>query len=98
MKDGELSKIKRIINLIINLLEKSISNFESGDENCVDENLLNFLIGNKESIVSVINKLSLLLIKINSVDEKEIKSDIELQKDDIKIILDYIKNKQYEIK
>lgn len=98
MTNNELSKIKRIINLIMNVLEKNILNFENNEETFTDKNLLNFLIGNKESIVSVINKLSLLLIKINSISEKEVENNIELENNDIKVILDYIKNKKDEVK
>lgn len=95
MKSVELRKIKKIIGIIINLLEKSVLNFNENNIELIDKNndLLNFLIGNKENIVSTLNKLSSILIKISSFTEDNENNNIELEKDDINIIVDYINNK-----
>lgn len=96
MKNLELTKIKKIISIIINLLERNITNLDKETElTNRQKDLLGFLIGNKENIISVISKLSLLLIKIDSTinDNKNIINNVELNKDDIKVILDYINKK-----
>lgn len=96
MKNLELTKIKKIISIIINLLERNITNLDKETElTNRQKDLLGFLIGNKENIISVISKLSLLLIKIDSTinDNKNIVNNVELNKDDIKVILDYINKK-----
>lgn len=95
MKSIELKKIKKIVGIIINILEKSILNINEDNIEIINKNndLLNFLIGNKENIVSILNKLSSLLIKINSFTEDNENNNIELEKDDINIIVDYINKK-----
>ena len=100
MKNSELTKIKKIINMIINLLEKSITNLNKENElTNRQKDLLGFLLGNKENIISVISKLSLLLIKIDSATNGSSNmKGIELEKNDVKIILDYINRRdKYEV-
>lgn len=69
----ELQKIKNIINMIINLLENNIVLMKNGKTQ-LDEpqkELLKFLIGNKENVVSIISKLSNLLLKFNVLENKD---------------------------
>ena len=96
MKIVELRKIKKIILIIISLLEKNILNINNEEVKLTEKqsNLLNFLIGNRESVVSILSKLISLLIKINSFTNcEENNNSIELEKDDINIIIDYINKK-----
>ena len=96
MKSVELRKIKKIILIIISLLEKNILNINNEEVKLTEKqsNLLNFLIGNRESVVSILSKLISLLIKINSFANcEENNNSIELEKDDINIIIDYINKK-----
>lgn len=69
----EIKKIKSIIKIIITLLEDNINTINDGkvelDENQKD--LLNFLIGNKNNVVSIIAKLSDLIIKLDEVSNDD---------------------------
>lgn len=67
----ELDKIRNIINIIINLLESNVVSMKNGDNEFKDKELLNFLIGNKENIVSIINKLSNLILKLKALEKEE---------------------------
>ena len=91
MKSTEFKKIKKIIGIIINLLEKSVLSIDNSiklsDKN---NDLLNFVIGHKENIVSVLNKLTSILIKIDPFTNDNENNSIELEKDDINVIIDYI--------
>ncbi len=91
MKSTEFKKIKKIIGIIINLLEKSVLSIDNSiklsDKN---NDLLNFVIGHKENIVSVLNKLTSMLIKIDPFTNDNKNNNVELEKDDINIIIDYI--------
>lgn len=82
----ELEKIKKIINIIINLLEESIESIQKGDLDEDKQELLQFLIGNKESVVSIITKLSNLLLKMGIKDDNEQK----IEDVDIEIIKKYL--------
>ena len=84
----ELEKIKKIINIIINLLEESIESIQKGDLDEDKQELLQFLIGNKESVVSIITKLSNLLLKMGITDNNEQK----IEDIDIEIIKKYLSN------
>ena len=84
----ELEKIKKIINIIINLLEESIESIQKGDLDEDKQELLQFLIGNKESVVSIITKLSNLLLKMGITDNNEQK----IEDIDIEIIKKYLNN------
>lgn len=67
----ELDKIRNIINIIINLLESNVVSMKNGNNEFKDKELLNFLIGNKENIVSIINKLSNLILKLKALEKEE---------------------------
>ena len=101
----ELQKIKKIINIIIGLLEDNIKFMEDGQPNTLNDSqreLLYFLIGNKESEVSIITKLSNLLLKFNTLEDAKEEDNKYSQIDDIdlEIIKTYIEeqNKKAEQK
>lgn len=86
-------KIKSIINKIIELLENNLQNFEV---NKLDENqqeFLEFVIGKKENLVSIISKLTNILLKIQPFDDNNSK-EIKLNNIDIDIINEFLKNIQ----
>ncbi|MBO4956288.1 MAG: hypothetical protein J6C50_00410 [Rickettsiales bacterium] len=90
----ELQKIKKIINMIINLLENNITLIKDGqtefDES--QKELLKFLIGNKENVVSIISKLSNLLLKFNVLENEQNNSNnnFVLNDIDLEIIKTYL--------
>lgn len=84
----ELEKIKKIINVIINLLEESIEAIQNGNLDENKQELLQFLIGNKESVVSIITKLSNLLLKMGITED----GDQKIEDVDIEIIKKYLAN------
>ena len=84
----ELKKIKKIINVIINLLEESIEAIQNGNLDENKQELLQFLIGNKESVVSIITKLSNLLLKMGITED----GDQKIEDVDIEIIKKYLAN------
>lgn len=67
----ELSKIKNIINITIGLLESNIISMKNGDGEFKERELLNFLVGNKENVISIITKLSNMILKLNLLEQKE---------------------------
>lgn len=93
---NDLAKIRKIINLIINILENNINNFSN--EGGVDEEnkeLINFLIGSKDNVVSIITKLTNLLVKLIPLEEKiaftdNNECDEKLNNEDIEILEKYI--------
>jgi hypothetical protein len=75
---SELQKIRGIINMIVSLLEENINNIKNFNvkSSVEQKESLNFLIGGKENVVSIITKLGNLLIKLdgtkNNCDDDEI--------------------------
>ncbi|MDR0571710.1 MAG: hypothetical protein LBG48_02545 [Rickettsiales bacterium] len=93
----ELQKIKNIIHTIISLLETNINSIKNSriepDEE--QQKLLNFLIGNKENVVSIITKLSNLLIKLNGIkDDKDDDSFDSIEAIDIELIEKFIEERR----
>ena len=94
---NDLARIRKIINLIINVLEDNIKNF-SNSNSILESNkeLINFLIGRKDNVVSIITKLTNLLVKVIPLEEKinnsdnNIKDDEKLTNEDIEILERYI--------
>ncbi|MDR1499091.1 MAG: hypothetical protein LBS34_02280 [Rickettsiales bacterium] len=88
----ELQKIKKIINIIISLLENNISSMREGgvDLNEQQKELLHFLIGNKENVVSIITKLSNLLLKFGILEEKYADNSHDIEDIDAEIIRKYL--------
>jgi hypothetical protein len=68
---NDLIKLRKIIFLIIDVLENNINDFSN--QNAIDEKnlqLMNFLIGDKETVVSIITKLVNSLTKVIPLEEK----------------------------
>ena len=91
---NDLSRIRKIINLVINIIESSINDY-SEDKLMLEKNkkLLDFLIGNKENVVSIITKLTNLLLKVMPLEEQlnHTNDNVEkLNNEDIEIIMKYI--------
>ena len=93
---NDLARIRKIINLIINVLEKSINDY-SNNNSLTEENkdLINFLIGSRDNVVSIITKLTNLLVKVIPLEEKinneeNIENNEKLTNDDIEILKEYI--------
>ena len=91
---NDLSRIRKIINLVINIIETSINDY-SEDKLMLEKNkkLLDFLIGNKENVVSIITKLTNLLLKVMPLEEQlnHANDNVEkLNNEDIEIIMKYI--------
>lgn len=84
----ELEKIRKIISTIINLLEESIDSIQNGEMGEDRQELLQFLIGNKESVVSTITKLSNILLKMGISDENEVQ---KMENIDLELINKYLK-------
>ncbi|MDD2840414.1 MAG: hypothetical protein PHY80_04840 [Rickettsiales bacterium] len=89
---NDLTKLRKIIFLIIDILEKNIDNF-SIEENKNEKNkkLINFLMGEKGNVISILSKLINSLVKVipleekfssicNEKNEKLIEEDIEILK------------------
>lgn len=93
---NDLAKIRKIINLIINVLEDSINDY-SNNNALTEENkdLINFLIGSRDNVVSIITKLTNLLVKVIPLEEKinneeNVEDNEKLTNDDIEILKEYI--------
>ncbi len=99
-----LSKIKNIINIPISLLESNVISMKNGKTEFKEKELLNFLVGNKENIVSIITKLSNLILKLNVLEQKEKNNNendkFNLNEIDLTIIKKYLdenlKNNYYQ--
>ena len=83
----ELEKIKKIINIIINLIDNNIESIKDGNIDQNQQELLQFLIGNKESVVSIITKLSNILLKLGLLEQTDQEN---IDKEDIEIIKRYL--------
>lgn len=89
-KQKEIYKIKKIIDTILDLIEISIKK-DSITEN---QELLDFIIGKKDSITSTICKLGNLLLKINSDELKNsnyIDNTNNIEEIDIELLREYLK-------
>lgn len=93
-QNNDLFKIRKIINIIVSLLEKNIENLQNGFIKEEDKTILTFLIGEKENIFSVVIKLSNLLIKLEILnqDKNEDEDDAILEEVDLKLIREYLNN------
>lgn len=83
----ELEKIKKIINVIINLIDNNIESIKDGNIDQNQQELLQFLIGNKESVVSIITKLSNILLKLGLLEQTDQEN---VDNEDIEIIKRYL--------
>jgi hypothetical protein len=94
---NELQKIKEIIHIIISLLEDNINNIKNFNAELREEQkeLLNFLIGNRENVVSIITKLSNLLIKLNdATNYVEVDSNDEMEDIDFELMEKFLKERR----
>ncbi|MDR3289978.1 MAG: hypothetical protein LBT02_01710 [Rickettsiales bacterium] len=90
---NDLTKVRKIITLIVNILENKVNNYDD-DSNT---KFIKFIIGGKENMVSTVSKLTNLLIKIIPLEEKfNDKEEVgkNLSNDDMKIVLNYIKKRE----
>lgn len=99
---NDLSRIRKIISTVLNLLEDNISNLDGHGIDPEDsrKELLNFLMGSRESVVSTIGKLANLLIKIIDIEDKigpSDQSDINerLSDEDLEILRKYIERSSF---
>lgn len=91
---NDLARLRKIIFLIVDILENNINNF-SNFEDVDDKNkkLIKFLIGEKENVVSILTKLINSLVKVIPLEEKilpKIGNDDKISEDDIEILKRYI--------
>jgi len=92
---NDIIRIRKIINLTVNILEDNIDYFSKENNGCVkNKELIDFLIGKKESVVSIITKLTNLIIKLIPLEEKiDYSKNIESEKlsdEDMEILEKYI--------
>ena len=91
---NDLARLRKIIFLIVDILENNINNF-SNFEDVDDKNkkLIKFLIGEKENVVSILTKLINSLVKVIPLEEKilpKISNYDKISEDDIEILKRYI--------
>lgn len=91
---NDLARLRKIIFLIVDILENNINNF-SNFEDVDDKNkkLIKFLIDEKENVVSILTKLINSLVKVIPLEEKilpKISNDDKISEDDIEILKRYI--------
>ena len=104
MEKNLLLRIKTIFNITISLLESNVISMKNGKTEFKEKELLNFLVGNKENIVSIITKLSNLILKLNVLEQKEKNNNendkFNLNEIDLTIIKKYLdenlKNNYYQ--
>lgn len=93
---NDLVRIRKIINLIIGILESNINDYSKNNISEENKELINFLIGTKDNVVSIIGKLTNLLVKLIPLEEKINSSNVSivdnerLTEDDVEILKNYI--------
>lgn len=91
---NDLARLRKIIFLIVDILENNInnfSNFESMDDK--NKKLIKFLIGERENVVSILTKLINSLVKVIPLEEKILpknSNNDKISEDDIEILKRYI--------
>lgn len=91
---NDLVKLRKMIFLIIDILENNINHFSDLD-NMDDKNkkLIKFLIGERENVVSILTKLINSLVKVIPLEEKILpksNNDNKISEEDIDILKRYI--------
>lgn len=91
---NDLARLRKIIFLIIDILENNINNF-SNFEDVDDKNkkLIKFLIGERENVVSILTKLINSLVKVIPLEEKIMPNNCnndKVSENDIEILKRYI--------
>lgn len=92
---NDLARLRKIIFLIVDILENNINNFSTNENTGEkDKKLINFLMGEKENVVSILTKLINSLIKVIPLEEKFSPTSDEknekLSDDDMEILKRYI--------
>lgn len=83
-----LTKIKVMINDIMDLLEVSLKNMSEMDLTDKQRNILELVVGKKESVISAILKLTTILLRIEPFETDD---NFALSEIDISIINDFLK-------
>jgi hypothetical protein len=73
----ELQKIRDIVRVVISLLEASVN----AELRVEQKELLNFLVGGKENVVSIITKLCNILIKLDGIRDNCGEEEMEKMED-----------------
>ena len=81
-------KIKKLIGCVIKLLEECIEDVYDGMLTEKQKDMLTLIVGRKENVVSVILKLTSILLKLQSL---EINNDFVLSEIDVNIINEFLK-------
>lgn len=91
---NDLTKLRKIIFLIIDILENNINDFSNNVEVERNTKLITFLIGDSENVVSILTKLINSLVKVIPLEEKVSSvSDDKIEKlsdEDVEILKRYI--------
>jgi len=92
---NDLTKIRKLVITIVNVLEQSLDEFSKNNK-ISDDNVefINFLFGKKCDIVSILTKLTNVLIKLIPLEIKITAVDSDNEKcsdEDIEILRRYIK-------
>lgn len=91
---NDLTKLRKIIFLIIDILENNINDFSNNVEAERNTKLITFLIGDRENVVSILTKLINSLVKVIPLEEKfSSVSDDKIEKlseEDVEILKRYI--------
>ncbi len=92
---NDITRLRKIIFLIIDILENNINNFSRNDIiSEKDKKLINFLMGEKENVVSILTKLINSLAKVIPLEDRvppiSSEKDEKLSEEDIEILKKYI--------
>ena len=91
---NDLVKLRKMIFLIIDILENNINHFSDLDDiDDKNKKLIKFLIGERENVVSILTKLINSLVKVIPLEEKILpksNNDNKISEEDIEILKRYI--------
>ncbi len=91
---NDLVKLRKMIFLIIDILENNINHFSDLDDmDDKNKKLIKFLIGERENVVSILTKLINSLVKVIPLEEKILpksNNDNKISEEDVEILKRYI--------
>lgn len=91
---NDLVKLRKMIFLIIDILENNINHFSDLDDmDDKNKKLIKFLIGERENVVSILTKLINSLVKVIPLEEKILpksNNDNKILEEDVEILKRYI--------
>ena len=91
---NDLVKLRKMIFLIIDILENNINHFSDLDDiDDKNKKLIKFLIGERENVVSILTKLINSLVKVIPLEEKILpksNNDNKISEEDAEILKRYI--------